>query len=101
MTTGRDTWQISCLVRESLGKSLTALRHISSRLVENGPQVRGDHGGNQAVRHSRVRARYSRVVDLSARKDNLPVDRTSVETSLLCGAHDIEVVEDLVSVLFQ
>jgi hypothetical protein len=36
------------------------------------------------------------VVDLSAQKDDLPVDRTSVGTSLVRGVHDIE---DLVHVL--
>jgi hypothetical protein len=39
-------------------------------------------------------------VDLSVQKDNLPVDRTSLDTSLVRDVHEIEVVEDLVDVLF-
>jgi hypothetical protein len=87
-------------VRESLGKSLAALLRLSSCPVENGPQVLGDLGGNQALRRSRVGASDSGVVGLSAQKDGLPVDRTLVDASLVCGAHVIEVVEDLVDVLF-
>jgi hypothetical protein len=42
------------------------------------------------------------VVDLLTQKDDLPVDRTSADTSLVHGVHvhDIEVVEDLVDVIF-
>jgi hypothetical protein len=36
-----------------------------------------------------------RCVDLSAQKDDLSFDRTSVDTSLLGGAHESEVVDDL------
>jgi hypothetical protein len=50
--------------------------------------------------HSRVGASESDVVNLSAQRDDLPVDHTSVDTSLVCGIHDVEVVEDLVDVLF-
>jgi hypothetical protein len=52
------------------------------------------------LRHSRVEASNSDVVDLSAKKDDNPVDCTSVDTSRVCGAQDIEIVEDLVDVLF-
>jgi hypothetical protein len=85
-------------VGESLGKSLAALLRISSRPVENRPQVLGIFGGNQALRHSRVGTSDSDIVDLSAQKDELFVDRTPVDTSLLCGVHYIEVVEDPVEV---
>jgi hypothetical protein len=44
---------------------------------------------NDALRHSRVRASDSDVVDLSAQKEDLPVDRTSVDTSLVYGVHDV------------
>jgi hypothetical protein len=46
------------------------------------------------------------VVNVSAQNEDLPVNRiylvdpTSVDTSLVRGVHDIEVVEDLVDVLF-
>jgi hypothetical protein len=86
------------LVRESLGKSLAALLRISSCSVENRPQVLGDLGGSQAVCRRKVEASDSGVVDLSAQKDDLPVDRTVVDASLVCGVRDIEVVEDLVDV---
>lgn len=36
----------------------------------------------------------------STQKDDLPVDRLLVHTSLVCGVYDIEVVEDLVDALF-
>jgi hypothetical protein len=49
----------------------------------------------QTLRHSRVGANDSEVVDLSAQKEDLPVDLTSVDLSLVWGAvHDIEIVED-------
>jgi hypothetical protein len=48
----------------------------------------------KALRHSRVGASDSDVVDLSAHRDKLPVDRTEVDTSLVCGVHDIQFVED-------
>jgi hypothetical protein len=35
-----------------------------------------------------------------AQKDDLSVDLTSADTSLVCGVHDIEIVENLVDVLF-
>jgi hypothetical protein len=52
------------------------------------------------LRRSRVGASDSGVADLSAQKDDLPVDRTLVDALLVCGVHDIEVVEDLVDVFF-
>ncbi len=42
----------------------------------------------------------SQVVDLPAQKDDSSVDFTSVDTSLVCGVQDIEIVENLVDVLF-
>jgi hypothetical protein len=54
----------------------------------------------QALRHSRFGASGSDIVNLLAHKDDIPVDRTSVDTSLVCGVHNIEVVEDLADVLF-
>jgi hypothetical protein len=57
------------------------LREI--KLDENGPQLL--LGGNQALRHSRVGASDSDVVDLSLQKDDLPVIRTSVDSSLVYG----------------
>jgi hypothetical protein len=53
----------------------------------------------QAFRHNRVGASGSDVVDYSAQKDDIPVDRTSVDASLVCVVYDIEVVENLVDVL--
>jgi hypothetical protein len=47
-----------------------------------------------------VGASSSDVVDFSAQKDDLPVDRTLVDTSLVCVVHNNEVVENLVDVLF-
>jgi hypothetical protein len=76
---------------------MAELLHISSNPVENGPQALGDFGGNQALRHSRVRASDSGVVDLTAQEDAFPVEHTW----LVCGAHDIEVVQDLLDVLFR
>jgi hypothetical protein len=52
------------------------------------------------LRHNRVEASSSDVTDFSAQKDDLPVDRTSVDTSLVCVVHNNEVVENLVDVLF-
>jgi hypothetical protein len=52
------------------------------------------------LNQSSLRARDSNVVDLSAQKDDLPVDRTWEDTSLVHGVHDIELVNDLVGVLF-
>jgi hypothetical protein len=40
------------------------------------------HGGNQALHH-------------------IGVDRASIDASLACGVHDIEVVQDLVDILFR
>jgi hypothetical protein len=40
------------------------------------------------------------VVDLLAQKDDLSIDRTSVNASLVRGVHDIEAVEDLLDVVF-
>jgi hypothetical protein len=39
-------------------------------------------------------ANHSGVVGLSAQEDDLPVDRTSVHASLVCGVLNIEVVDD-------
>jgi hypothetical protein len=60
------------------------------------------YSNQSTLRHStrRVRASHSDVVDLAVQKNDLPVDRTSVDTSRQCDVHDIEVVEDLVDVLF-
>jgi hypothetical protein len=55
---------------------------------------------NQTLRHRRIGTSHSEVVDLSTQKDDLSVDLTSVDTSLVCGVHDIEIVENLVDVLF-
>ena len=55
-----------------------------------------DFGTNQALRHSRVGASDSDGVDLSVEKENFPVYRITVDTSFVCGVHDIEVVENLV-----
>lgn len=52
------------------------------------------------MHHSRVGASDSDIVDLLAQKDDLPVDHTSVDTSLVYGVYDIEAVEDLVDVSF-
>jgi hypothetical protein len=41
------------------------------------------------------------VVALSAQKDDLPIDRTSVDASLVRAVSDIEAVENLVDVFFQ
>jgi hypothetical protein len=71
----------------------------TNKLNENGPQILGDLGGNQASRHNGVGTSDSYAVVLSAQKDDLPVDRTSVDTSLMCGVHDIEVVVNLPGVL--
>jgi hypothetical protein len=54
---------------------------------------------NQTLRHRRIGTSDSEVVDLSAQKDDLPVDLTSVDTSFVCGVHVIEIVENLVDVL--
>jgi hypothetical protein len=57
-------------------------------------------GDNQALRHGMIGASDGDVVDLSVQKDDIPVHRTSsVDTSLICGVHDIEVVQDLAGVL--
>jgi hypothetical protein len=46
----------------------------------------------------------SDVVDLPVQKDVLPIDRTpldtTIDTLIVYGVHDIEIVEDLVDVLF-
>jgi hypothetical protein len=52
------------------------------------------------LRRSRVGASDSGDVDLSAQKDDIPVDLTLIDVSLVCSAHDSEVVEDLVDVFF-
>jgi hypothetical protein len=70
-----------------------------TKLNENGPQILGNLGGNQASRHNRVGTSDSYAVDLSARKDDIPVDRTSVDTSLMCGVRDIEVIVNLPGML--
>jgi hypothetical protein len=54
---------------------------------------------NQTLRHRRIGTSDSEVFDLSAQRDDLSVDLTSVDASLMCGVHDIEVVENLVDVL--
>jgi hypothetical protein len=58
------------------------------------------YSNQSTLRHSRVRASHSDVVDLAVQKNDLLVDCTSVDTSRQCDGHDIEVVEDLVDVLF-
>jgi hypothetical protein len=55
---------------------------------------------NQALRNGQVGASDCGAVNLSAHKDDLPVDRTSVKTSLVCDVHDIKIVVDLVDVIF-
>jgi hypothetical protein len=53
------------------------------------------------LHHSSVGASNGEVVDLSAQEDDFPVDLTLVDTSLVCGVlYDIEIVENLVDVLF-
>jgi hypothetical protein len=52
------------------------------------------------LRHRMVGASDSDVVDLSAQKDDLPIDRTSVDNTLGCGVHDIVIEMDFVDVLF-
>jgi hypothetical protein len=47
------------------------------------------------LRRRRIGTSDSEVVDLSAQKSDL----TSVDTSLVCGVHDIEIVENVVDVL--
>jgi hypothetical protein len=54
----------------------------------------------ESIKPCATRESDSDVVDLSAQKDDLPVDRASVDTKLVCGVHDIEIVEDLVGVLY-
>jgi hypothetical protein len=51
---------------------------------------------NRTLRHRRIGTRDSEVVDLSVQKDDLPADLTS----LVCGVHVIEIVENLVGVFF-
>jgi hypothetical protein len=70
-----------------------------TKLNENGPQILGDLGGNQASRHNWVGACDTYAVVVSAKKDDIPVDRTSVDTSLMCGVHDIEVIVNLPGML--
>jgi hypothetical protein len=69
--------------------------HGSSRFL--GYQTERD---KECFSQSRVGASDSHVVDLSTQKDDFPVDRTSVDTLFVRGVHDIEVVKDLVGVLF-
>jgi hypothetical protein len=71
-----------------------------TKLDDNGPQLLGNLGCNQALRHSRVGASESDVVDSSVQKGSLPVDRTSVDTSLVC-MYGIEVVDCHFGVLYQ
>jgi hypothetical protein len=52
------------------------------------------------LRHNRVGASGSDIVDFVAQKDDIPVDRTSIESSYVCDVHDIEVVKNLVDALF-
>ncbi len=52
------------------------------------------------MRHSRVETSRSDVVDLSVEKDDVPVDRISVDSLLLCDVNGIEVVEVLVDMQF-
>jgi hypothetical protein len=53
------------------------------------------------VRHRGIGPSDSEVVELPAQKDDLSVNLTSVDTSLVCDVHDIEIVENHVDVLFQ
>jgi hypothetical protein len=50
-------------------------RWRETKLDENGLQVPGDLGGNQALCHSRVGASDSNVVNLSAQKVDFVVHR--------------------------
>jgi hypothetical protein len=44
------------------------------------------------VRNRKVGVSDNDIVDLSAQKDDVHIDRTSIDTSLVWGVHDIEVV---------